>query len=89
MNVVFDLGGVVFTWQPDQIIKSVFEDRETQEKVRLEMFAHPDWVELDRGILDRGEAIERGTNAYWTIQVGNQRTDAADATVVDTNYGYS
>lgn len=61
MNVVFDLGGVVFTWQPDQIIKSVFEDRETQEKVRSEMFAHPDWVELDRGILDRSEAIERGT----------------------------
>ncbi len=60
MNVVFDLGGVVFTWQPDQIIKSVFEDRETQEKVRSEIFVHPDWVELDRGILDRGEAIERG-----------------------------
>ncbi len=60
MNVVFDLGGVVFTWQPDQIIKSVFEDHETQEKVRSEIFAHPDWVELDRGILDRGEAIERG-----------------------------
>ena len=60
MNVVFDLGGVVFTWQPDLIIKSVFEDHETQEKVRSEIFAHPDWVELDRGILDRGEAIERG-----------------------------
>ena len=60
MNVAFDLGGVVFTWQPDQIIKSVFEDRETQKKVRSEIFAHPDWVELDRGILDRGEAIERG-----------------------------
>ena len=60
MNVVFDLGGVIFTWQPDQIIESVFEDRETQEKVRSEIFAHPDWVELDKGILDRGEAIERG-----------------------------
>ena len=60
MNVVFDLGGVVFTWQPNQIINSVFEDRESREKVMSEIFAHPDWVELDRGTLDSGEAIERG-----------------------------
>jgi putative hydrolase of the HAD superfamily len=60
MNVVFDLGGVVFTWQPNQIIKSVFENHETQEKVRSEIFSHPDWVELDRGVLDRDDAIERG-----------------------------
>ena len=60
MNVVFDLGGVVFTWQPNQIINSVFEDRESREKVMSEIFAHPDWVELDRGTLDTDEAIERG-----------------------------
>jgi len=61
LNVVFDLGGVVFSWQPDQIIKSVFKDKGTQEKVREEIFAHPDWLDLDRGILDKDEAIERGT----------------------------
>ena len=59
MNVVFDLGGVVFSWQPDQIIKNVFEDKETQEKVKSEIFSHPEWLDLDKGILDRDEAIER------------------------------
>jgi putative hydrolase of the HAD superfamily len=58
--VVFDLGGVVFTWQPDQIIKGVFADRVSQEKVKAEIFDHPDWASLDKGLLDREEVIERG-----------------------------
>lgn len=60
MNIVFDLGGVVFKWQPDAIIKSLFEDSETQETVRADIFEHPDWVELDRGTIALDQAIERG-----------------------------
>ena len=60
MNIVFDLGGVVFTWEPEKLIKSVFEDNEAQENVKSKIFAHPDWVQLDRGTLSRDEAVERG-----------------------------
>ncbi len=60
LNVVFDLGGVVFTWQPDRIIENLFEDPEIQKKIKSEIFAHSDWVELDRGSLDVDEAIKRG-----------------------------
>ena len=60
MNIVFDLGGVVFKWQPDQIIESVFDNEETQKKVKTQIFEHPDWAELDRGTLSVDEAIERG-----------------------------
>ena len=60
LNIVFDLGGVVFRWQPDAIIASVFEDRRTQDLVRKEIFEHPDWVELDRGTLSLADAIHRG-----------------------------
>ncbi len=60
MNIVFDLGGVVFTWQPDEIIKSFFKEEEKINKVRTEIFNHPDWAELDRGTLSVDEAIERG-----------------------------
>ena len=60
MNVVFDLGGVVFTWRPRQIIEHVFKDPDIQERIRSEIFAHPDWEKLDRGVLDNEEAIERG-----------------------------
>lgn len=60
MNIIFDLGGVVFNWQPDAIIKSIFEDADTQKLIRKEIFEHSDWVELDRGTITLEQAIERG-----------------------------
>lgn len=60
MNIVFDLGGVVFNWQPDTIIQSVFDDLESQRLVRERIFQHVDWVDLDRGTLTLQQAIERG-----------------------------
>lgn len=62
MNLVFDLGGVVFTWEPEAIIASVFSDPEVQAKVRSEIFRHQDWLELDRGALDPEEAIRRASD---------------------------
>lgn len=60
MNIVFDLGGVVFKWQPDAIIRSVFEDTSTQDLVKKEVFEHADWIELDRGSIALEHAIDRG-----------------------------
>lgn len=60
VNIVFDLGGVVFNWQPDAIIGSVFSDPETQRLVKTEIFGHSDWVALDRGTLAIDQAIARG-----------------------------
>ena len=62
MNIVFDLGGVVFNWQPDSIIRRVFPDSETQDLVKAEIFEHADWVELDRGTITLDQAIVRGTS---------------------------
>ncbi len=61
MNVVFDLGGVVFDWQPDALVRRVFGDPETEALVLKEMIAHADWIELDRGTLSLDDAIVRGT----------------------------
>ncbi len=60
MNVVFDLGGVVFNWHPDTILKRVFEDSATRDLVKRKIFEHADWVELDRGTLGFEEAVNRG-----------------------------
>jgi putative hydrolase of the HAD superfamily len=60
LNIVFDLGGVVFNWQPDAIIRSIFEDTETQDLVRKRVIEHSDWVELDRGSIALEQAIDRG-----------------------------
>lgn len=62
MNIVFDLGGVVFRWQPDAIIQSFFDDGDVQDRVRAEIFDHPDWLELDRGTISLEAAIERGAH---------------------------
>ncbi|HAL29490.1 MAG TPA: hypothetical protein DCP20_02095 [Coriobacteriia bacterium] len=58
MNVVFDLGGVVLSWSPTDIIASVFDTTTDRELVLEQVFGHPDWVELDRGTLDVADAVE-------------------------------
>ncbi len=60
MNVVFDLGGVVFRWDPVAIAGRVFQDPVAQRRVKTEIFGHEDWVALDRGTLDHEQAVTRG-----------------------------
>jgi len=60
LNIVFDLGGVVFDWNPDKILSHVFDNPETQRRVETEIFKHDDWVALDRGTLEFGDAVNRG-----------------------------
>lgn len=62
MNIVFDLGGVVFNWQPDDIVRRVFSDPEIQQLVRAQVFGHPDWVEFDRGTISLHEAIAQAVS---------------------------
>ncbi len=59
MNIVFDLGGVVVAWRPEEIVARAFVDPATRAVVYREIVGHPDWLELDRGTLTVGEAIER------------------------------
>ena len=59
MNIVFDLGGVVVTWQPRDIIAKVFSDPAVQSLVHAEIFSHDDWIALDRGTLPRKDAVLR------------------------------
>lgn len=60
MNIVFDLGGVAFDWQPEAIISHFFADADARDVVRKEIFQHPDWIELDRGTLAVPQAADRG-----------------------------
>jgi putative hydrolase of the HAD superfamily len=59
LNLIFDLGGVVVRWDPDAIIAGVFPDKKVRVKVREDVLAHPDWLELDRGTLALDEAARR------------------------------
>jgi putative hydrolase of the HAD superfamily len=50
---------VVFNWQPDVIIRSVFADLESQAAAMKGIIKHPDWIELDRGSITPEQAIKR------------------------------
>jgi len=60
LNIVFDLGGVVFNWQPDALVRRVFPDKRTQRLVKAKILGHDDWIELDRGTLELKDAVARG-----------------------------
>jgi putative hydrolase of the HAD superfamily len=59
LNIVFDLGGVVFTWKPEEIIARVFTNPSARAVVRHNIFGHYDWSRLDRGTLLYPEATLR------------------------------
>jgi len=59
LNIVFDLGGVVVTWQPKEIIARVFAEPDVQATIYAEIIEHPDWLALDRGTLSPAHATAR------------------------------
>lgn len=61
MNIVFDLGKVVFKWEFENNIDNYFKDIQKRKHFIDEIFHHNDWIELDRGTLDVEDAIERGS----------------------------
>jgi putative hydrolase of the HAD superfamily len=58
-SVIFDLGGVVLRWSPDSILRDFSTHEATRSIVRQEIFKHPDWLDMDRGVLAEDKAIER------------------------------
>jgi putative hydrolase of the HAD superfamily len=58
-NVIFDLGGVVFDWNPDHIVSRVQPVTELQAALKEALFGHADWRLFDRGTLSESELIDR------------------------------
>ena len=57
-NVIFDLGGVLITWRPQEIIDGFYAEPALREAICKHVFQHPDWQELDRGMLDEPGAAK-------------------------------
>jgi putative hydrolase of the HAD superfamily len=54
---VFDLGGVLIAWRPQEIAEATFDDAEAQKRVVAEIFQSPLWREFDAGRLDEAAAV--------------------------------
>jgi putative hydrolase of the HAD superfamily len=58
-NVIFDFGGVLVRWKPQEIIDGFYRDEDLRVRLRQGVFEHPDWLEMDRGTLSDAEAADR------------------------------
>ena len=58
-SVVFDLGGVLFDWNPRKLLERRYANPAHRELLHESIFRHADWQELDRGTLDESTAIQR------------------------------
>jgi len=58
-SVIFDFGGVLLRWRPEQIIREFYTDEVLRAALRSAVFQHPDWSEMDRGTLSEAVAVER------------------------------
>ena len=50
-NIILDMGNVLMDYNPDVILNQSFDDRESQEQIKKELFHGPEWVEGDKGLL--------------------------------------
>lgn len=63
MNVVFDFGVVLFTWEPDRFLPDYFPERATTpvlaKALAAEVFSHADWHAFDQGTVSSSAVIQR------------------------------
>jgi len=58
-NVIFDLGGVVLHWSPDEVLSQFQRDPVLRAELRQALFAHADWQQFDRGALTETQVVDR------------------------------
>jgi putative hydrolase of the HAD superfamily len=63
LNIVFDFGAVLFTWQPGLLIQTHFPElagtQEQRSALAHAVFGHADWHDFDRGVLSAAEVSGR------------------------------
>ena len=72
MDIVFDIGNVIFEWNPQKLVGSIFSRKKESKEAIENIIAHEDWQMLDKGILSLREAISRA-NGRCNIGVNKIR----------------
>jgi putative hydrolase of the HAD superfamily len=62
LNVVFDFGAVLFTWEPRKLLAQIFpQHADTDAKAAVlatEVFSHPDWHAFDSGRMTQADVTQ-------------------------------
>jgi len=56
-NIIFDLGAVMFDWNPKKIAESFTTDPGLQQRIQAELFFHKNWMDFDCGLVTEEQAI--------------------------------
>jgi len=57
-NIVFDVGQVLLTFQPEKFLSGFTDDEREVEKISSAVFRSSEWLNLDRGSWSRQEAAD-------------------------------
>lgn len=58
-NIIFDMGGVLIEWQPQEIVREFSSDAEVQQMLTTRVFSDHLWKKWDRGEVDL-QAVKQG-----------------------------
>ena len=58
-NVIFDLGAVMFAWNPDEITKKFTDNVELQKRIQSGLYYHQDWIDFDNALMTEQEVTKR------------------------------
>ena len=58
-NIIFDLGAVMFDWNPKSIAESFTNDVELQERIQTQLYYHQDWINFDCALITEEQATQR------------------------------
>lgn len=60
-NVIFDLGAVMFNWNPKKITENFTNDVKLQNKIQSQLYYHQDWIDFDCALITEKEATKRAS----------------------------
>ena len=58
-NIIFDVGKVLVSFEPEEYMKSLRLDRDAIDAINGAMFKNKNWDLMDQGILGQKEALEK------------------------------
>ena len=68
-NIVFDLGGVIVDYNPQNIMKNFTDDQIVAQKIRTELFESPYWLMFDAGTIDENQLYQEvAPNVYASMR---------------------
>lgn len=57
-SIVFDMGGVLIRWNPEDMLRQYELSRQDMEILNRELFKSVEWIQQDRGILSEEELAQ-------------------------------